>query len=239
MTDIPKGDVKHFYDFIYNEIIGSESKGILRHLAAYPHKFIERNFRSNIRLEILEVGAGSGEHLKFVKDNYGKYVALDIDQVRLSQITLQELKNVTTVMGDAGKLPFPNHSFDRVIATCVLAHLYSPEIALEEWRRVLKKSGCISIYVPCEPGILLRLFRKVSTARAAKKMGFNGYSLCNARDHIHSAHNLDLFISNVFADDTVTRIRKPFPIRSWYLNLFTVYEVRTGLFKFPTGSQIV
>jgi phosphatidylethanolamine/phosphatidyl-N-methylethanolamine N-methyltransferase len=233
VTQIPKGDVKFFYDKIYSEIIGRKSGWILSRLAAYPHKILERNFKSNEKLEILEIGAGSGEHLDFVTNNFAKYVALDIDEVRLSQIDLVGRKKITPFKGNAEELQFPSNSFDRVIATCVLAHLKNPEIALVEWRRVLKKCGFVSIYVPCEPGIMLRLFRKISTEVAAKKAGYVGYSLCNARDHIHSAHNLDLFITNAFTSDTVTRIRKPFPIRSWYLNLFTLYEIRIGLFEYP------
>jgi hypothetical protein len=31
------------------------------------HKLIEKPFKSNLGLEILEVGANQGEHLKFVK----------------------------------------------------------------------------------------------------------------------------------------------------------------------------
>lgn len=238
MADIPSGDVKYFYDSIYKEIIGNKSGGILSRLAAYPHKVIERNFKSNEKLEILEVGAGSGEHLDFVINNFDRYVALDIDEVRLSQINLVDRKKVSIMRGNAAELQLPSKSFDRVIATCVLAHLNEPELALQDWRRVLKECGLISIYVPCEPGIALRLFRRISTARAARKKGFNGYFLCNARDHIHSAHNLDLFISNAFANDTITKIRKPFPIRSWYLNLFTLYEVRIGLFEYPTKSPM-
>jgi hypothetical protein len=52
---IPKGDVRFFYDKIYSEIIGRESGWILSRLAAYPHKYLERNFKSNDKLKILEI----------------------------------------------------------------------------------------------------------------------------------------------------------------------------------------
>jgi len=78
---------------------------------------------------------------------------------------------------DAVSLPFPDQCFDRVIATCLIAHLKDPEVALTEWRRVLRKGGELTMYVPCELGFSLRLFRKLFLAPKAKRLGFQGLNL--------------------------------------------------------------
>jgi len=45
------------------------------------------------------------------------------------------------VVGDAHHLPFENEKFDVILCTEVLEHLHSPEIAISEMERVLKKGG--------------------------------------------------------------------------------------------------
>jgi SAM-dependent methyltransferase len=65
---------------------------------------------------------------------------------------------VTGVVGDACQLPFPDESFDLILAIEVLEHLNRPELALAEIARV----GCgrVVLSVPQEPlwriGNLLR-----------------------------------------------------------------------------------
>ncbi len=47
------------------------------------------------------------------------------------------------VVGDAHNLPFENEKFDNILCTEVLEHLHSPELAISEMRRVLKKGGAL------------------------------------------------------------------------------------------------
>jgi len=86
------------------------------------------------------------------------------------------IRNVQTV-ADAQVLPFLDNSFGRVIATCLLLHLQEPELALLEWRRVTENNGLITILIPTEPGLLLRLSRALLTSPKARRLGFDGYSL--------------------------------------------------------------
>jgi ubiquinone/menaquinone biosynthesis C-methylase UbiE len=129
-------------------------------------------------------------------------------------------------LGNAERLDFNNQTFDRIIATCVLAHLQNPELALKEWKRVLKPNGVIGIYVPCEPGIALRVFRRIFTLPKTRKLGFEGYVLCNARDHIHSAQNLNTLIEHIFKHSKKRMFARPLPIKTWYFNLFLYFEIK-------------
>lgn len=45
------------------------------------------------------------------------------------------------VVGDAHNLPFEDEKFDNILCTEVLEHLHSPEVAISEMRRVLKRGG--------------------------------------------------------------------------------------------------
>jgi SAM-dependent methyltransferase len=47
------------------------------------------------------------------------------------------------VVGDAHLLPFPDETFEQILCTEVLEHLHTPQKALDEMRRVLKREGRI------------------------------------------------------------------------------------------------
>lgn len=222
MENLSFGNVAHYYNNFYRKMIGLESTGLLSHLWKYPHFIMEKNFKSNLGKEILELGVGEGEHLQFVTQDFGSYTALDIDFDRLQKISDLNLNSVKIVEGNADALLFDDNSFDRIIATCLLVHLEHPETALNEWKRVLKPGGIATIYVPCEPGLALKLFRSFFTKPKAKKMGFNGYDLFIARDHLTSADRVITLTRYVFGPGSTKVKYYPFGIKSWYLNLFLV-----------------
>src|SRR5450755_5034510 len=56
--------------------------------------------------------------------------------------------SASAVAGDATAMPFPDGSFDRVIAAEVLEHIPSDQAALNEVARVLRPGGLAAITVP-------------------------------------------------------------------------------------------
>lgn len=225
MENIDFGNVSEYYRNYYRKMIGLDATGILSKLWKYPHRVMEREFTDNSGKDILEIGVGEGEHIQFVQPSYRKYVALDIDEVRLQKISEMDIKSLEVMQGNAEKLDFDDATFDRVIATCLLVHLLEPEKALQEWHRVLKPGGSATIYVPCEPGLLLKLFRKFITKPKARKLGFDGYDLFIARDHLTSADRVVILTNHVFGDSKTKISYFPFGVRSWYLNLFMVIRI--------------
>ena len=220
-----RGNIEVYYKEFYSEMMGHNSQGFLSILWKYPHRLMEKPFKNNSKKRILELGAGEGEHLQFVEQNFDEYLLTDIDKNRLDKITIENSQRVSTKQVDASHLPFDDNTFDRVVATCLVAHLRDPEKAMSEWRRVLKPGGNISIYVPCEPGFALRLFRKLFTAPKAKRLGFEGFNLYIARDHVNDAFRILNLLVEIFREDSVKLVFRPFYFRSWYLNLFCIAQV--------------
>ena len=228
-SDQRRGNVEVYYKEFYSKMMGHSSDGILSILWKYPHRVMEKPFKSNSELKVLELGFGEGEHLGFVVSDFSEYVATDIDLERLERVRNNLPANVILQECNASAIPFPDQTFDRIIATCLIAHLDNPEESLVEWRRVLKPGGRLTIYVPCEPGLALRLFRKLFTAPKAKRLGYEGFNLYIARDHVNDSFRILNLAAEVFGRDKFKQVFRPFFIRSWYLNLFCILQVEKGI----------
>lgn len=94
---------------------------------------------------VLDLGCRSGaltEH--FVEGN--EVVGVDIDRVALAKA---EERGITPVLADVAEpLPFPDRSFDAVVAGEVLEHLGFPEALIAEVLRVLEPGGSFVGSVP-------------------------------------------------------------------------------------------
>lgn len=108
---------------------------------------------------VLDLGCGGGRHAFECYRRGAAVVALDADLVELKSVSAmmaamaEEKENRNggaslEVQGTAFCLPFPDASFDRVIAAEVLEHLDDDELALSELARVLRPSGRMAVTVP-------------------------------------------------------------------------------------------
>jgi SAM-dependent methyltransferase len=109
---------------------------------------------------VLDMGCGGGRHAFEAWRRDATVVALDY-----SEAELKEVRGVLGAMLDAGevgpsgglggatngdalRLPFPDATFDVVIASEVLEHLWDDERAISELVRVLKPGGRMAVTVP-------------------------------------------------------------------------------------------
>lgn len=81
---------------------------------------------------VLEIGGGKVEGNHSYNDFFPNRHTFDIDPARLPD-----------TIGDAHKLPFESESFDFILCSEVLEHLHSPQIAINEMRRVLSYGGTL------------------------------------------------------------------------------------------------
>lgn len=165
-----------------------------RRVMRASHRLLEKRFGAAARFgRVLEVGAGTGEHLPFVRHAYDEYVVTDRDPEALR---LAERKATPVVCGKvrfeahaAENLGFADAAFDRLVAAHVLEHLYPPQRAIKEWRRVLRDGGTLSVLIPTDPGVAWRLGRALGPRRAAVAQGLP-YDYIIAREHVNACNNL-------------------------------------------------
>ena len=98
-------------------------------------------------MNLLDCGCGLGSiTLDLARIVFpGNVTGIDLDSEQLdfarSEATKRGAKNVRFEQASVYKLPFPDSSFDAVLAHTLLMHLNDPPKALKEMRRVLKKPG--------------------------------------------------------------------------------------------------
>ncbi|MBI1883163.1 MAG: class I SAM-dependent methyltransferase [Chlamydiae bacterium] len=79
---------------------------------------------------VLDLGCGAARY----KDFFPNSITLDINSVLRPH-----------VVGDAHSLPFKNESFDAIVCTEMLEHLFEPWKSVEEMKRVLRGGGDLHI----------------------------------------------------------------------------------------------
>jgi len=117
---------------------------------------------------VLEIGCGTGSVVVAIKRSQpeAEVTGLDPDPKALERARKKAQRNSASIhfdQGFAGELPYPDHSFDRVISSFMFHHLDDPEKekTLREVRRVLKPGGSFHMvdFDPSESGgLLTRLF---------------------------------------------------------------------------------
>lgn len=108
---------------------------------------------------LLDLGCGFGRHAFEGFRRGARVVACDMSVPELEDVSGLFAAMVaagegpadgmaTAVNGDATRLPFPDGTFDRIIASEVMEHIPDDMAALDELTRVLKPGGIIAVTIP-------------------------------------------------------------------------------------------
>ena len=96
-------------------------------------------------LRVLDVGCGDGVISEPISRMGNHVTSVDLPTISI----LAHRRRVSLVVGgDAEHLAFPANSFDVVLASEVLEHLWNPHVFFEEAYRVLRAKGHLIIETP-------------------------------------------------------------------------------------------
>lgn len=221
-----------YYAEHYDAVVHSGRAGAIQRMF---HVAIERPWSAADQFEtVLDLGATSGEHLSFVKHRYSRYIMIDIrdslDAREAAAAASRPGAAVEFIVGDAQDLAtIADESVDRLISMCLLHHLDDPRGSLRHWRRVVKPGGVLSIFLPCDPGLVWRAGRAVTTFPAIRALGYSPLEtrVIYACDHRNQVASLRWMIEGTFASDEINVHRYPFGrLDSWNANLFMTFQIR-------------
>lgn len=160
---------------------------------------------------LLDLGCGGGRHAFEAMRRGAQVVALDYSEAELKDVAavsaaMLEQGEITlaawagTANGDAADLPFADGSFDRIVASEVLEHLWDDRRAIAELVRVLRPGGRMAVTVPARwpervnwaldhhyhdiPGGHVRIYRQHELERALEDAGL----FLRGSHHAHALH---------------------------------------------------
>ena len=201
--------------------------GLTGYFLKKSHEWAESAFGPDRHFpHVLEVGAGTGLHIRYVRHSFDEYMLTDLNPPLIDRLRLADSARrgkVSVRIEDATDLSFADDAFDRVIATHVLEHLPRPQVVLREWVRVLKPGGVLTLILPCDPGLMWRLGRTLIARPKFAKAAFL-YDYWMAREHINPINNLVAFVRHYFPDLRVQWL--PMRLPSIDLNLFFIAHIR-------------
>jgi len=126
----------------------SEEQDRLVRQAAVLEREVFRGLDLRNASTLLEIGCAVGAELQLAGRRWPhlELTGLDISHSHLEaarHVLAAEIEagRVTLVEGDAGAMPFPDDSFDRVMTIWMLEHVADPAAVLAECLRVLKPNG--------------------------------------------------------------------------------------------------
>lgn len=158
----------------------------------------------------LDVATGAGHTALTFAPHVDRVVALDLTEPMLAatraQAAARGITNLSTVLGDAERIPFADGSFELVTCRLAFHHFPNPHTALREFVRVLR------------PGGLVGFTDNFTVDHPAAAAYYNAFE--KLRDPSHQAVlGLDelckLFEDNGLAVSAVRRFTKEFEFQDW------------------------
>lgn len=124
------------YDTVFTNLLNPGRKEVMRAVNASPAR------------SVLEVGVGTGVCLDQYRSDM-RITGIDISAKMIGKarqrVERLGLRHVRLMEMDAEDMPFPDHSFDAVVALYVVSTVSKPERMMAELNRVCKPGGRIFI----------------------------------------------------------------------------------------------
>ena len=211
---------KKLFDDLTEKYNSHAYSGLMGFFMNQCHANLEKyNFPNNIS-KVLEIGAGSAPHYKFIRHGYDEYHIVETSKANLNNY--DDNSKVISVHYNGKELPYENGYFDRIIISHCLEHILNPESFLFEMMSKLKKGGILSISLPTDPGLLFRLGRfylKLFSIKKKYKITSQKFDYMNATEHVNSIFGLSSILKYNYAD-SMQENYLPFRVKSFDLNLF-------------------
>jgi ubiquinone/menaquinone biosynthesis C-methylase UbiE len=143
-----KLDIAHVWDISSETYDDKEGHGIHSEIEREAWKTLFKSLLPLGRLEVLDVGCGTGE-IGLLFAELGHHVTgLDLSEKMLAKAREKTSKKTYDSIfkkGDAENPPFEAGTFDAVVTRHLLWTLPYPDTAIKNWKKVLKKGGVLIV----------------------------------------------------------------------------------------------
>ncbi len=185
-----------------------------RHLERWMHQ------RVAVRRggEILEIGAGTLNHLPFEAGALA-YDAIEPDDRLCADSPM--CRNVRHFYRHIAEVP-RDHRYDRIISVAVLEHLTDLPMCLARSALLLKQNGVFQAGIPSEGGFLWGLAWRTTTGIAYRLRTGLDYADRMRHEHVNSAREI-IALAQYFFERVNVRL---FPLPLFHLSFYHYFEAR-------------
>lgn len=132
--------LRHLYGLFRHEV--DDPEPFYRYLASETLQWLANRQIAVDGIDILDVGAGPGYYSSAFSAAGAKVFELEVDESELGLVGTRSDHSGVITVGDAGRLPFADESFDAVFSSNMLEHVPSgPTQVLLEAERVMRPGG--------------------------------------------------------------------------------------------------
>jgi phosphatidylethanolamine/phosphatidyl-N-methylethanolamine N-methyltransferase len=214
----PHQITKEFYDKYYEKTFNSG--GLNGWGYRKTHKDLERHVP--LSGKILEIGAGSAQHLMYVEQEFLEYVMVDLT----AKPHEFDDKRLQWIQGNIENSQFKPNYFDRILSMCVFHHLDNPAKVMNLIDIWLKPGGTFSLFLPMDPSFANRLNRKLFVLPRTRKLGFKDYEIVNALEHRNHFWGLKSMLNYYFQHYDKKVVYRPFGKLMPLGNLYSIWQLR-------------
>ncbi|RIK08780.1 MAG: hypothetical protein DCC49_08470 [Acidobacteria bacterium] len=132
--------VRHLYGLFKRE--RDEPEPFYRYLASETLQWLNREGIEIAGNDLLDIGSGPGYYSAAFSAAGATVYELEFDHEELSERARQSTRTELLTIGDAGRLPFADESFDAVFSSNMLEHVPAgPAQVIQEAERVMRPGG--------------------------------------------------------------------------------------------------
>ncbi len=199
-------------EYLVNRTGGGLANRLARRLEGWMHARVSQTATKRFE-EVLELGAGSLNHLPWEAGNTGYDI---VEPFRKLFEASDNQKLIRHVYGDLKEIP-EECQYDRIISVAVLEHMVDlpREIALAGLH--LRQGGIFCAGIPSEGGWLWEVAWRYGTGIAFHRRTGLDYEVMMRHEHVNTAAEIENCIRYFFYN--VSIVRFPLPILS--LSLYT------------------
>ncbi|MDQ1254580.1 MAG: hypothetical protein QG646_3850 [Euryarchaeota archaeon] len=143
-----KLDITHVWDISSETYDNKEGHGIHSEAEKEAWKNLFKSLLPSGRLEVLDVGCGTGEIGILFAEMGHNVTGLDLSEKMLAKARekiSKKMYDFNFKKGDAEDPPFEPGTFDVVVTRHLLWTLPHPDTAIKSWKKVLKKGGVLIV----------------------------------------------------------------------------------------------
>jgi phosphatidylethanolamine/phosphatidyl-N-methylethanolamine N-methyltransferase len=172
--------------------------GVAERLNQYSSRSLERAYEQIFGpsfvekgAKCLEVGAGKFPHIvQHLPSTWDKYV------IDVSHEGISGSGGYFGVVANGSNLPFRDNEFTRICAIHSLEHIFHLDTACDEFIRVLRPRGVLSVIIPCDPGMLWSIAQRFSQKMVG--LNKNEYFYLMANEHVNPVYNVLAILDYLF-----------------------------------------